>query len=56
MARGLGIQVIAEGVETAEQKRFATEAGCHYTQGFFTGRPVPLHDFRGKPAGTAVEI
>lgn len=45
MARGLGIQVIAEGVETAEQKRFATGVGCHYTQGYLTGRPVPLSDF-----------
>jgi diguanylate cyclase (GGDEF)-like protein len=58
MARGLGIQVIAEGVETAEQKRFATEVGCHYTQGYFTGRPVPLHDFYAPPLGapSAVEI
>ncbi len=42
MAQGLGIRVIAEGVEEAGQKRFITEAGCHYTQGYFTGAPVPL--------------
>lgn len=45
MARGLCIQVIAEGVETAEQKRFITEAGCDFTQGYLTGIPVPLRDF-----------
>lgn len=50
MARGLGIQVIAEGVETVEQKHYAAGVGCQFTQGYLTGRPAPLEDFN-----TAVE-
>jgi EAL domain-containing protein (putative c-di-GMP-specific phosphodiesterase class I) len=58
MARGLGIQVIAEGVETAEQKRFITEVGCDFTQGYLTGRPVPIQDFNStrKEIDQAIEV
>lgn len=41
LARELGIQVIAEGVETAFQLDLLAKAGCQYVQGFYFSRPVP---------------
>ncbi len=41
MARGLRIEVIAEGVETAAQRDFLSARGCHHMQGYLFGRPVP---------------
>ena len=40
LAHELGIEVIAEGVETAAQASFLVEAGCGYAQGYYYGRPV----------------
>ena len=45
MARHLGIQVIAEGVETAEQLEFLKAHGCRNFQGYLFSRPVPLEEF-----------
>ncbi|MEZ4601382.1 MAG: EAL domain-containing protein [Syntrophotaleaceae bacterium] len=42
MAQNLGMQVIAEGVENADQERFLAEQGCDLAQGFFYCRPKPL--------------
>jgi diguanylate cyclase (GGDEF)-like protein len=39
LAGGLGMDVIAEGIETAEQLRFAAEAGCGFGQGYHFARP-----------------
>ena len=41
LARALGIEVLAEGVETAAQRKFLLTAGCKVAQGFYFGRPVP---------------
>jgi len=41
MAHKLGLKVIAEGVETSEQRDLLADAGCDYGQGYFFSRPVP---------------
>ena len=41
LAHELGIDVIAEGVETAAQCAFLVAAGCRCGQGYFFGRPMP---------------
>lgn len=41
MVRGLGMSMVAEGVETPAQLAYLQRAGCHYVQGFLTGRPTP---------------
>jgi EAL domain-containing protein (putative c-di-GMP-specific phosphodiesterase class I) len=40
LARDLGIEIIAEGIETASQANFLVSAGCAYAQGYRYGRPV----------------
>ena len=44
LARTLGLEPIAEGVETEEQRRFLLEHGCMLGQGFLFSRPVPAHE------------
>lgn len=45
MADKLGIQVIVEGVETAEQVSFLRPLGCQYIQGFYYHRPLEEESF-----------
>jgi len=45
MAHTLGIKVIAEGVETAEQLDFLREQGCDITQGYFCSEPLATETF-----------
>ncbi len=45
MTEALGLNVIAEGVETKEQQEFLEQRGCHTFQGYYFGRPVPLSQF-----------
>lgn len=45
MATNLGIDVIAEGVETEEQRNFLECNGCFTYQGYLFGKPVPVEDF-----------
>jgi diguanylate cyclase (GGDEF)-like protein/PAS domain S-box-containing protein len=45
MAHKLGIKVIAEGVETPQQRDLLTTVGCDYGQGYLFSRPVPAIEF-----------
>ena len=41
LAYALGIEVVAEGVETADQRNFLISADCKLAQGYYFGKPVP---------------
>ena len=45
MAQDLGIQVVCEGVETAEQIEILKEIGCTMVQGYYYGKPKPFDEF-----------
>ncbi len=45
MAHALGMRVIAEGVETAQQRDLLAEAGCDYAQGYLYAQPMPSPEF-----------
>ena len=45
LGRNLGLKVVAEGVETAEQLQFLREHLCDEIQGFYFSRPVPSEQF-----------
>jgi EAL domain-containing protein (putative c-di-GMP-specific phosphodiesterase class I) len=45
MAQRLGMQTIAEGVETAGQLSFLREQGCDEVQGYFYSKPLPVEQF-----------
>jgi EAL domain-containing protein (putative c-di-GMP-specific phosphodiesterase class I) len=41
----MGLEVVAEGVETEEQLLFLKEQGCDEMQGYYFSPPVPTVDF-----------
>jgi EAL domain-containing protein (putative c-di-GMP-specific phosphodiesterase class I) len=45
LASNLGIQSVAEGLETREQQITVTHLNCDFGQGFFLGRPMPATAF-----------
>jgi diguanylate cyclase (GGDEF)-like protein len=51
LARGLGVETTAEGVETAEQAAVMRRFGCDQLQGFYFGRPVAASDLAVSDAG-----
>jgi EAL domain-containing protein (putative c-di-GMP-specific phosphodiesterase class I) len=54
LGQGLGLPVLAEGVETAAQLQFLEDESCQEAQGFWLGKPAEIERFRqlthGQPA------
>ena len=46
MAHALGMEVLAEGVETEPQKEYLLNQGCHLYQGYLFARPVPAEQLQ----------
>jgi diguanylate cyclase (GGDEF)-like protein/PAS domain S-box-containing protein len=54
LGQSLGLQVIAEGVETADQREFLANIGCQAYQGYLFARPMPVSDFEARALGISV--
>ena len=53
LAQALGLPVLAEGVETEEEREFLRAVGCDEMQGYLIGRPCPIEHYAeelGRPA------
>ena len=53
LGRALGMTVLAEGVETTDERDVLIAEGCHELQGYLFGRPVPLADMAALPERAA---
>ncbi|HHW63131.1 MAG TPA: EAL domain-containing protein, partial [Rhodocyclaceae bacterium] len=47
LAHGLGMKVVAEGVETEPQLDFLARHGCNVAQGYLFAQPLPASEIRG---------
>ena len=45
MAQEMGMEIVAEGVETPQDQQFLKELGCDIGQGYFYSRPLPQDEF-----------
>lgn len=48
MVRELGMQVLAEGVETEAEAAWLKNSGCQFAQGYLYARPQPMDEFFGR--------
>lgn len=48
MSHSIGLDIIAEGVETQEQLEFLSECGCNTVQGFYYAKPMTVLEFNEK--------
>jgi EAL domain-containing protein (putative c-di-GMP-specific phosphodiesterase class I) len=53
LSKAMDLSVIAEGVETEEQRDFLSRLGCHSFQGYLFGGPVPVAEFQTLLTGLA---
>lgn len=50
LAHALGMDVVAEGIETPEQRDALIALGCEYGQGYLLGRPAPIAHWLAREA------
>ena len=55
LGKTLGMEVLAEGVETVDQMDFLAEHGCHAFQGYLFSRPLAVEDFQSLVVNTPVK-
>ncbi|MCJ2098553.1 EAL domain-containing protein [Methylobacterium sp. E-046] len=55
LGRGLGLSVVAEGVETADELSFLAQENCTSAQGYLLGRPAPIERFAAHTHGAQVQ-
>ena len=55
MTRWLGLEVLAEGVETKEQAEYLKNIGCDFMQGYYFSRPIPADEFEQKLISSRTE-
>lgn len=51
LAKKLGMQIVAEGIETREQVDFLAKQDCDLIQGFYFSKPLPVNEFEEKAFG-----
>jgi diguanylate cyclase (GGDEF)-like protein/PAS domain S-box-containing protein len=56
LAQNLGMEALAEGIETEEEWRFLAGRGCPYGQGYFFSRPVPADEILAVHRRSTLEI
>ena len=56
LARAMGMQVTAEGVETELQRDYLVSCGCHELQGYLLSRPLPLRQLQNLHADQIGEV
>lgn len=58
IGQGLGLDLVAEGVETEAQLRFLREQGCHEVQGYLISKPIPSRQIEAwlSQAGLAQDL
>ena len=45
MSKELGLECVAEGVETKEQEQLLRTTSCNIIQGFYFDKPLPINEF-----------
>jgi len=56
IGKSLGMQIVAEGVETEAHARLARGMGCDVLQGFYFGKPMSAADFKDTLIRTAGNV
>jgi EAL domain-containing protein (putative c-di-GMP-specific phosphodiesterase class I) len=56
LGKGLGLPVLAEGVETSDELKFLLDEACDEAQGYYLGKPAKIEEFRLLTHGEAAPV